>query len=128
METQNNNTLNIIEHLTNETFREKVFDYTRNTEWSYKGNLPCLIDFYADWCKPCRSISQMLEELAGEYKGKLYIYKVDTEQEIELAALFRVQSIPTLLFVPVADQPKMALGALPRESFVKAFKEVLKVE
>jgi len=128
METLNNNTVNIIEHLTSESFKAKVFDYTSKSDWKYKGNLPCLIDFYADWCKPCRSISQMLEELAGEYKGKLYIYKVDTEQEIELAALFRVQSIPSLLFVPIADQPKMALGALPRETFVKAFKEVLKVE
>jgi thioredoxin 1 len=127
METQNNNTINIIEHLTNESFKEKVFDYVHDSEWNYKGSLPCLIDFYADWCKPCRSISQMLEELAEEYKGKLFIYKVDTEQEIELAALFRVQSIPTLLFVPVSGPPKMALGALPRESFVKAFREVLNV-
>jgi thioredoxin 1 len=118
----------MIEHLTTESFREKVFDYTNNSEWNYKGKLPCLIDFYADWCKPCRSISPMLEELAGEYKDKLCIYKVDTEQELELAAFFRVQSIPTLLFVPVADQPKMALGALPRETFVRAFKEVLKVD
>jgi thioredoxin 1 len=127
METQNN-TINVIEHLTNESFKEKVFDYVHDSDWKYRGSLPCLIDFYADWCKPCRSISQMLEELAGEYKGKLYIYKVDTEQELELAAFFRVQSIPTLLFVPVADQPKMALGALPRETFVRAFKEVLKVD
>jgi thioredoxin 1 len=118
----------MIEHLTIESFREKVFDYESNQNWKYEGKLPCLIDFYADWCGPCRSIAPMLEELAGEYDGKLNIYKVDTEKERELAALFRVQSIPTLLFVPISDKPQMAIGALPRDAFVKAFKEVLSVE
>jgi thioredoxin 1 len=118
----------MIEHLTKETFKDKVFNFEANEEWKYEGKLPCLVDFYADWCGPCRKVAPVLEELAAEYNGKLEIYKVDTEAERELAALFKVQSIPTLLFVPVNEMPQMAMGALPRDSFVKAFRDVLKVE
>ena len=118
----------MIEHLTKETFKEKVFNYEINSEWAFEGNVPCLIDFYADWCGPCKSIAPVLEELAQEFDGKMNIYKVDTDEERELAAIFRVQSIPTLLFVPMKELPQMAMGALPRETFVKAFKDVLKVE
>jgi thioredoxin 1 len=118
----------MIEHLTKETFKEKVFNYEANQEWKYEGKLPCLVDFYADWCGPCRSVAPVLEELAAEFDGKLEIYKVDTEEERELAAMFQVQSIPSLLFVPVNEMPQMAMGALPRETFVRAFKDVLKVE
>jgi thioredoxin 1 len=117
----------MIEHLTIQTFKEKVFNFEENKEWKFEGKLPCLIDFYADWCGPCRKVAPILEELASEYDGKLTIYKIDTEQERELASLFRVQSIPSLLFVPVDGQPQMALGALPRESFVNAIENVLKV-
>jgi len=118
----------MIEHLTKETFKEKVFNYEANKEWKFEGTLPCLIDFYADWCGPCRSVAPTLEELATEYNGKLEIYKVDTEEERELASVFNIQSIPSLLFVPINEMPQMAMGAIPHETFVKAFREVLKVD
>ncbi len=118
----------MIEHLTNESFKEKVFDYEHNKEWNYQGEKPCLIDFYADWCQPCKMIAPVLEELADEYEGKLDIYKIDTESEKELAGIFGIQSIPSLLFVPKEGMPQMAQGALPKETFEKAFKEVLDVE
>ncbi|MGC9472261.1 MAG: thioredoxin [Bacteroidales bacterium] len=118
----------MIEHLTKETFKEKVFDFEKNTEWEYEGDVPCLIDFYADWCAPCKMVAPILEELAEEYDGKLNIYKIDTEAERELAGMFGIQSIPSLLFVPMKEQPQMAMGALPKETFKKAIREVLKVE
>jgi len=118
----------MIEHLTLDTFKQKVFDYEKNQEWKYEGDKPCLIDFYADWCAPCRMVTPILEELAEEYKGKLDIYKVNTEEQRELSAMFGIQSIPSLLFVPTDAQPQMAMGALPKDTFIKAFKEVLKVE
>lgn len=118
----------MVEHLTQETFKNKVFNYEVNREWKFEGNKPCLIDFYADWCGPCKMVAPLLEELASEYDGKLNIYKIDTESERELAGMFGIQSIPSLLFVPVAGQPQMAMGALPKETFKKAFKEVLNVE
>jgi thioredoxin 1 len=116
------------EHLTKETFISKVFNYEVNKEWKFEGNLPCVIDFYADWCGPCKMVAPVLEELAVEYNGKLNIYKVDTEQENELASVFGIRSIPSLLFVPKDGQPQMAMGALPKESLIKAFKDVLGVE
>jgi thioredoxin 1 len=118
----------MIEHLTKETFKTKVFDFEVNKEWKFEGDKPCLIDFYADWCGPCKKVAPLLEELAGEYDGKMNIYKVDTEAEQELASIFGIQSIPSLLFVPATGQPQMAMGALPRETFVQAFKDVLGVE
>ena len=118
----------MLEHLTAATFKEKVFNYELNGEWKYEGNTPCLIDFYANWCGPCKKIAPMLEELQNEYDGKLRIYKVNTEEERELASAFGIQSIPSLLFVPITGQPQMAMGALPRESFVQAFRDILHVE
>lgn len=118
----------MIEHLTSETFKNKVFNYETNQEWKYSGELPALIDFYADWCAPCKMVAPILEELAGEYDGKLNIYKVDTEDQRELAALFGIQSIPSLLFIPKEGQPQMAMGALPKDTFKQAFKDVLNVE
>jgi thioredoxin len=118
----------MLEHLTKETFKEKVFNFEQNKEWKFEGDIPCMIDFYADWCQPCKIVAPVLEELAGEYKGKINIFKVNTEQEQELAALFGIKSIPSLLFVPKDEQPQMAMGALPKDSFEKAIKEVLKVE
>ncbi|MBN1952523.1 MAG: thioredoxin [Bacteroidales bacterium] len=118
----------MIEHLTIESFKEKVFDFSKNQEWTFEGSLPCIIDFYADWCGPCKMVAPILEELAREYEGKLNVYKVDTEKERELAAMFRIQSIPSLLFVPVEGQPQMAMGALPKDTFIQAFSEVLKID
>jgi len=118
----------MIEHLTAETFKEKVFNYTENKEWKFEGDKPCMIDFYADWCMPCKMVAPILEELQEEYNGKLNIYKIDTEAERELAGIFGIQSIPSLLFVPKDGQPQMAMGALPKETFQKAIKDVLNVE
>ena len=116
------------EHLTAETFKEKVFNYEENKEWKFEGELPCMIDFYADWCGPCKMVAPLLEELSEEYDGKLNIYKVNTEEEKELSAVFGIQSIPSLLFVPSEGQPQMAMGALPKDTFKQAIKDVLKVE
>ncbi len=116
------------EHLTAETFKKKVFNYEVNKEWKFEGKVPCVIDFYADWCGPCKIVAPILEELAEEYDGKMNIYKVNTEEERELSSVFGIQSIPSILFVPKDGQPQMAMGALPKDTFEKAFKDVLKVE
>ncbi len=116
-----------MEHLTKETFKQKVFNFETNKDWKFEGEKPCVIDFYADWCAPCKMVAPILEELANEYDGKLDIYKVNTEQEQELAAMFGIQSIPSLLFVPKEGQPQMAMGALPKDTFKKAFSDVLNV-
>lgn len=118
----------MLKHLTTEEFKEKVFNYEQNQEWKYQGDKPCIIDFYADWCAPCRMVAPILEELAKEYEGKIDIYKVDTEAEQELAAVFGIRSIPSLLFIPKKGQPQMALGALPKETFIRAIDEVLGVK
>jgi thioredoxin 1 len=118
----------MVTHLTTSTFKEKVFNYEVNKEWKFEGSKPCIIDFYANWCGPCKMVAPILEELATEYGDKLDIYKVNTEEERELSSAFGIQSIPSLLFVPVSGQPQMAMGALPKETFKKAFKEVLNVE
>ncbi len=114
-----------MEHLTKQTFQEKVFNYEVNKEWKFEGELPSIIDFYADWCQPCKMVAPILEELAEEYKGKINIYKVDTEAEQELAGAFGIRSIPSLLFVPMGEQPQMAQGALPKESFKQVIEDVL---
>ena len=121
----NNKTSIKMEHLTKETFLKKVFNYEQNKEWKYEGDLPCLIDFYADWCGPCKIVAPVLEELAKEYEGKIHIYKVDTEDQQELAAAFGIRSIPSLLFCPMEGQPQMAMGALPKNTLKKAIDEVL---
>ncbi len=118
----------MLEHLTKETFKEKVFNFEANKEWKYEGDKPCMIDFYADWCGPCKMVAPVLEELQKEYGDTIVIYKVDTEDQQELAGMFGVQSIPSLLFVPQEGQPQMAQGALPKPTFEKAIADVLKVE
>ena len=118
----------MIEHLTKETFLNKVFNYELNKEWKFEGEKPCIIDFYADWCGPCKIVAPVLEELAKDFDGKINVFKVDTEEEQELASVFGIRSIPSFLFVPATGQPQMAMGALPKETFVKAFKDVLGVD
>lgn len=115
------------EHLTLETFKEKVFDFETEKEWNYKGEIPAIIDFYADWCGPCKQIAPIMEELAIEYDGKVKIYKVDTEDQKQLASIFGIRSIPSILFIPKDEQPQMSTGALPKENFVQMIKEILKV-
>ena len=116
-----------LEHLTKETFLEKVFNYEKNKDWKFEGDKPCIIDFYADWCGPCKMLAPILEELSETYKGKIDIYKIDTEAEQELAAAFAVRSIPTMLFCPKEGQPQMAQGALPKHELERVIKDVLGV-
>ena len=118
----------LMESLTKDSFLQKVFNYEQNKEWKFEGKLPCIIDFYADWCGPCKMVEPILKELAQEYQGKLNIYRIDTQAQQELAAAFGIQSIPSMLFVPLNDKPQMAIGALPKKALEKAIKEVLKVE
>lgn len=124
----NNNNKTKMEHLTKETFKSKVFDYEKNKEWKFEGKNPAIIDFYADWCGPCKMVAPVLEDLSNEYDGKVDIYKVDTEVEQELAAVFGIRSIPSILFVPVSGQPQMSAGAMQKEGFVQAINEILLVQ
>jgi thioredoxin len=112
-------------HLTTTDFKEKIFNYETSKEWKYEGSLPAIVDFYADWCQPCKMVAPVLEDLAREYEGKIMVYKVNTEEEQELASVFGIQSIPTLLFIPREGQPQAAMGALPKQTFEKVIKDVL---
>ena len=112
------------ENLTKEMFIKNIFDYENNQEWKYAGELPAVIDFYADWCGPCKMVAPVIEELSDEYKGKVNFFKVDTQNEQELAGAFGIRSIPSILFIPMEGKPQMAAGALPKESF----KEIIESE
>ena len=103
--------------LTKQDFINDIFDYETEKEWKYKGELPAVIDFYADWCGPCKMVAPIIEQLSEEYSGKVNFYKIDTEAEQELAMAFGIQSIPSLLFIPKDGKPQMAAGALPKDSF-----------
>jgi thioredoxin 1 len=115
-------------HLTNDQFKKLVFDYEKNKEWKYQGTKPCIIDFYADWCGPCRMMSPRLEEVANEYSGKLIVYKVNTDQERQLAANLGIQSLPTLLFIPQNGKPQGSQGAISKDMLVKAINEILLIK
>ncbi|HKK75004.1 MAG TPA: thioredoxin [Saprospiraceae bacterium] len=110
--------------LTADKFKEEIFDYTTEKEWKYKGDLPAIVDFYADWCGPCKMVAPILEELSEDYNEQLNIYKVDTEVEQELSQVFGIRSIPSILFIPKEGQPMMQPGALPKS----AFKQVIEKE
>ena len=103
-----------VTHLSTEEFKTKVFDYTKEKDWSFSGNKPAIIDFYADWCGPCKMLSPILEELSNEYEGKIDVFKIDTERERELAMAFGIRSIPSILFIPLNKQPMMQAGMLPK--------------
>ena len=124
-QSKNDNKMKTIE-LTKADFLTKVMDYEANPqEWKYLGDKPAIIDFYASWCGPCKMVAPILEELAEEYDGQIYIYKVNTEKEQELAAMFGICSIPSILFIPMGEQPQMAMGAMPKSSFKEAIDKVL---
>jgi thioredoxin len=107
-------------------FLEKIYNYEKNPgEWIYEGNLPCIIDFYADWCPPCKKVAPVLKDLAAEYKGQVIFYKINVDKERELAAAFKISNIPTFFFIPAGENPQSAAGALPRETFVKVIEEFL---
>ena len=117
-------------YLTTADFKEKIWDYEANPdEWKYKGELPCIIDFYADWCKPCKMVAPIMDDLADHYDGKVIIYKVDTDKEKELASVFQVRSIPSILFAPMEGKPAMQPGAMKKEDYMNIINEyVLKVK
>ena len=112
--------------LNKDDFLKKVYDYKKNTDkWVYEDTIPCIIDFYADWCGPCKMVDPILKELAKEYKGKVRIYKINTDNEREIAIAFGVRSIPSYLFIPAKGNPQSAVGAQPREVFVRVIEEFL---
>jgi thioredoxin 1 len=112
-----------MENLTVETFKEKVFDYTAESEWKFKGTKPAIIDFYADWCGPCKAVAPILEELSVEHP-EIDFYKIDTDAQNELAMIFQIRSIPSILFIPVNGSPEMGLGAMPKAKFEEAIKHI----
>ncbi len=113
-----------MEVLNLETFKSKVFDFEASKEWDFKGSKPAIIDFYADWCGPCRMLTPILEEVEKKYSGLVDVYKIDTEASPELAALFGIRGIPSLLFVPIQGEPAMSSGVIPEESFQRAIQEL----
>jgi len=114
--------------LDNNMFKQKVFNYEANKTWKYEGTMPAIIDFYADWCGPCRMMSPLIDEIAKKYAGRIVVYKVDTDKERLLSQSLGISSLPTLLFIPVKGQPQASLGAIPRESLEKAINEVLMIK
>ncbi len=113
-------------HLNKADFLTKVFNYEKNTsKWVYEGKKPCIIDFYADWCGPCRKVAPVLSDIATKYKDKIIVYKIDTDKEQELAQAFGISSIPTLLFIPMNDSPQVVRGAIEKEDFEKIINQVL---
>lgn len=113
------------EALTKETFLTKVFDYEKNQEWKFNGDLPAVVDFWAPWCGPCRMVGPIIEELSEELKGQVNFYKVNTDEEQELASVFGIRSIPSLLFIPKEGKPMMAAGALPKKELLDVINENL---
>jgi len=126
--TENNNDTNEaqVEYLTYESFKEKVWDFEANpNDWKYEGDVPCVIDFYADWCKPCKMVAPIMDKMAKEYDGKVKIYKIDTDKEKKLAGVFGIRSIPTVLFVPQEGRPAMQAGALPESEYKRIIEETV---
>jgi thioredoxin 1 len=122
------NTTESVVPMTNETFKKMIFNYDLNKDWKFEGSKPAIIDFYADWCPPCRQLSPLVEEIAKEYAGKIDVYKVDTDKETTLAQALGITNLPTLLFIPAKGKPQSTMGALPKESLVKAINEILLIK
>jgi thioredoxin 1 len=123
--TKSASTTNIISKLTNATFKKLVFNYDLNKEWKFEGAKPVIIDFYADWCPPCRQLSPLVEEIAKEYDGKIVVYRVDTDKEKLLAQSLGITNLPTLLYIPAKGQPQVTLGYIPKETIVEKINEFL---
>lgn len=118
----------MVKQLTIEEFKNSIYDFEKNPDkWVYEGSKPAIIDFYADWCGPCQMVAPILEELSNEYENKIDIYKVDTEKEQELSAILGIRSLPSILFIPLNEDPQMSIGALPKTAFEEAIKNILKV-
>jgi thioredoxin len=113
------------QHINAQGFKDKIFNYETEQEWKFKGDKAAIIDFYADWCGPCKSIAPILEELSEQYKSQIVIYKIDTDKELELSSLFGIQSIPTLLFIPLNGNPMIQKGARPKNILQQIIEERL---
>ncbi|MCT4589912.1 MAG: thioredoxin [Carboxylicivirga sp.] len=118
---------NAVIYLDADSFKEKVFDYKANTEWKYEGEIPAILDFYADWCGPCKMLSPVLDKIQKEYDGKVQIYKIDTDKQKELAATFGIRSLPTIVFVPLDGEPQAAMGYRSKSDLESMISEILKV-
>lgn len=114
-----------VHQLTTDEFKKNIFDYTSNSKWSYKGTLPCVIDFYAVWCGPCKMVAPIMDELAEELEGKVVFYKVDVDAENEVAGVFGIKSIPSVLFVPATGEPQMSTGAMQKDGYQNAIDQIL---
>ena len=114
-----------VSYLTTQDFKERIFDYTTTPDWKYKGDLPCVIDFYTTWCGPCKRLAPIMEELSQTYCDKVKFYKVDTERERELAGVFRISSIPQILYTPIEGEPIILKGLYPKENIVEIIDEYL---
>jgi thioredoxin 1 len=124
MKTNNSNVI----HLTKREFKEKIFDYTFSKDWNYKGDSPAVIDFYADWCAPCKMVSPILDELSIEFAGKIKVYKINTEKDPEVSKAFGISSIPTLLFIAQTGKPTVVRGAQSRQSLKNQIERILPKE
>jgi thioredoxin 1 len=117
-----------LEHLTSATFKTKIFDYSTKKEWKFIGKKPAIIDFYADWCGPCRALAPTVADVAQQYTGKIDVYKINVDNEQELAAYFKISSIPALLFIPLNGQPQMSVGFISKPDFEKIINDVFKIQ
>ncbi len=118
----------VVNQITTSQFKDLIFDFQNNQQWKYQGTLPCIVDFYADWCGPCKKVAPIMEDLAKEYKGKIIFYKVNVDNEKPVAQAFGIQSIPSILFIPKKGQPQMSVGLMPKSGYVNAIKQVLLIK
>jgi len=112
-------------HINDSLFKQKIFNYSENKEWKYAGDLPCIVDFYADWCAPCRQMAPRMDEMAKKYEGKIIIYKIDVDKERQLAQNIGIGSLPTIIFISKSGKPQIARGAIPKDDLEKAINSIL---
>ncbi len=117
-----------MESLTSQDFKNKIFDYDLDNNWTFKGSKPAIIDFYADWCGPCKRLMPIMEEISKQYAGKIDVYKVNIDTEQDVASTFGIMSVPSILFAPLSGEPQMAQGALPKEILEQAIQEVFNIK